>query len=69
MEDASNPNDFEDWEAEADEPVPVCPRCASFSLEYKGEAYDDLHHEGSAYRCDECGLSFTEESARDGTWE
>jgi len=68
--------DHSDFPAGFDEPLepddfePICcPACGSPILEYQGEAYDDDHHEGSAYRCDECGLKFTEESARDGTWE
>lgn len=45
-----------------------CPQCGSDALEYKGEAYDDEYHQGSAYKCDECGLHFTEKSLSDGTW-
>lgn len=56
------PDDYDNFESAR------CPACNSVSLEYLGEAYDDEHHMGSAYRCDECGLHFNEESARDGTW-
>jgi len=37
-----------------------CPMCESFLAEYEGEAYDDEHHEGSAYRCLDCGHHFTD---------
>jgi len=50
------------------EPI-CCPQCGSPILTYKGEAYDDDHHMGSAYECDECGLHFNEESLNDGTWQ
>jgi len=37
-----------------------CPRCGSLLLSYKGEAYDDEEHLGSAYECEECGHNFDE---------
>lgn len=44
----------------------LCPACKSACLEYKGEAYDDDHHQGSAWRCDECGATFTDEDIING---
>lgn len=58
-----------DWtDHDSIEPI-CCPQCGSPILTYKGEAYDDDHHMGSAYECDECGLHFNEESLNDGTWQ
>lgn len=58
---------FDDEDRDDYEPI-CCPQCGSPILTYEGEAYDDDHHMGSAYVCDECGLHFNEESLNDGTW-
>jgi len=46
----------------------VCPYCESSLCEYLGEQYDDEHHEGSAYKCHDCGLSFCDGDRTLGIW-
>jgi len=46
----------------------TCPECKSENLEYLGEVYDDDYPEGSFFECNDCGLRFTEEDVRNGTW-